>query len=262
MTGWSEIICDYAMLFINDDRMADKLKNNPARFLREMSLFMRSAIPRFNRPPDIIQWMKLGEGPKYDSFLWTVPEKPEEETPEVALLADAGEDSPGDEEPEEPPALPEGMISVPTGMTDYELCSVVMRGEDRYGNVTETPYTKAQYNAETGDVYFPEDVEPGTVFDMDFYTDGYFENELTAEMKRILGLCVQSVWENRFTSAWLPREAKVSDRSFSPPNEANWTRAQEEKRRSLEAALNEELRQYESNCAYMTTVGGVKGAFL
>lgn len=262
MTGWSEIICDYAMLFIDDERMTEKLRNDPARFLREMSLFMRSAIPRFNRPTEIIPWLKLGEGPKYDSFLWTVPEKAEEETPGAALLADAGEESPGDEEPEEPPAPPAGMIAVQTGMKDYELCSVVVRGTDRYGNITETHYPQAQYNAEWGEVYFPEDVEPGTVFDMDFYTDGYFENDLTAEMKRILGLCVQSVWENRFTSAWLPRAAKVTDRSFTPPNEANWTRAQEEKRRSLEATLNEELRQYEHNCAYMRTVGGVKGAFL
>lgn len=231
MTGWTEIICDCAMLFINDDRMVDKLKNNPARFLREMSLYMRSAIPRFNRPPEIIPWLKRGTPPQYDSFLWTVPE---------------GEPGPA---------------TIPTGITGYELCSVVVRGTDRYGNVTETPYTQAQYDAETGDVSL-EYVIPGTVFDMDFYTDGYFKNDLTQEMKRILGLCVQSVWENRFTSAWLAREAKVTDRSFTPPNEANWTRAQEEKRRSLEATLNEELRQYEHNCAYMRTVGGVNGAFL
>lgn len=255
MTGWSDIVCDYAMVFINDDRMADKLKNNPARFLREMSLFMRLAIPRFNRPAEMIPYLKAGEGPKYDSFLWTAPERPQEEDKPAPLAEEP-------EEPEEPPAPPEGMIAVQTGMKDYELCSVVVRGTDRYGNITETPYPQTQYNAETGEVYFPEGVEPGTVFDMDFYTDGYFTNELTSEMKRILGLCVQSVWENRFTSQWLAREAKVIDRSFTPPNEANWTRAQEEKRRSLEATLNEELRQYEQNCAYMTTVGGVKGAFL
>ena len=228
MTGWSEIICDYAMLLINDDRMADKMKNDPARFLREMSLYMRSAIPRFNRPPEIIQWLKLGTEPKYDSFLWT---------------ADA-----------------EGAATVLTEKTGYELCSIVVRGTDRSGNVTETPFP-GTYDPETGAVTL-DGVTEGAVFDMDFYTDGYFENELTQEMKRLLGLCVQSVWENRFTSEWLPRAAKVTDRSFTPPNEANWTRAQEEKRRSLEATLNEELRQYEHNCAYMRTVGGVRGAFL
>ena len=230
MTGWSEIICDYAMLFINDDRMTDKLKNNSARFFREMSLYMRSAIPRFNRPPEIILWLKRGTEPKYDSFLWTVPE---------------GEPGPA---------------TIPTGMTGYELCSGVIRKEDRYGNPIETS-VDVQYDPETGEVTVAETV-PGTVYDFDFYTDGYFENELTPEMKRLLGLCVQSVWENRFTSAWLPREAKVTDRSFTPPNEANWTRAQEEKRRSLAATLNEELRQYEYNCAYMRTVGGERGTFL
>ena len=71
MTGWTEIICEYAMLFIDDDRMTEKLKNDPARFFREMSLYMNSAISRFNRPPEIIPWLKLGTNPKNDSFLWT-----------------------------------------------------------------------------------------------------------------------------------------------------------------------------------------------
>lgn len=229
MTSWSEIICEYAMLYIDDERMTEKLKNNPARFFREMSLYMKSAIPRFNRPPEIVSYLKRGAEPAFDSFLWTAPA-----------------DEPG-------PA------AVSTGMTGYELCSVVIRGEDRYGNPTETPYP-VRYDPETGDVIV-ESVIPGTVLDMDFYIDGYFKDELTQQMKRILGLCVQLVWELRFTSAWLPREAKVSDRSFTPPNEANWTRAQEEKRRSLETVLNEELRNYEQNCAYMTTVGGRRGVF-
>lgn len=268
MTGWIEIICDYAMLYIDDDRMTEKLKNNPARFFREMSLYMRSAIPRFNRPVEIVAYLKQGTQPSFNSFLWTAPApeeepgedqepKPKAEGPELPL-------PPPDEPTEEPekPTPPEGMTAVETGMVGYELCSVVLRGTDRYGNTTETPYPQAEYNAETGEVYMPEGIEPGTVFDMDFYTDGTFTNDLTQEMKRILGLCVQSVWEQRFTSAWLPREAKVIDRSFTAPNEANWTRAQEEKRRSLEATLNEELRNYEQNCAYMTTVGGRRGAFL
>lgn len=228
MTGWTEIICEYAMLFIDDDRMTEKLKNDPARFFREMSLYMNSAISRFNRPPEIIPWLKLGTNPKYDSFLWT-----------------AGED---------------GAATVSTGLTGYELCSIVLRGADRYGNITETPFP-GSYDPETGVVTLAE-VTGGAIFDMDLYTDGYFANDLTAEMKRILGLCVQSVWEQRFTSSWLPREAKVNDRSFTAPNEANWTRAQEEKRRSLEAALNEELRNYEQNCAYMTTVVGRRSTFL
>lgn len=230
MTGWSEIICGYAMLYIDDDRMADKLKNNPARFFREMSLYMQSAIPRFNRPVEIIAYLKQGTQPSFDSFLWTASE--------------------GDQ----------GPAAVSTGMIGYELCSAVIRGTDRYGNPTEIP-CPTQYDPETGTVTL-EEAMPGTVIDMDFYSDGTFANELTLEMKRILGLCVQSVWETRFTSAWLPREAKVADRSFTPPNEANWTRAQEEKRRSLEAALNEELRSYEQNCAYLTVAGGHRGAFV
>lgn len=60
--------------------------------------------------------------------------------------------------------------------------------------------------------------------------------------------------EYRFTGNWLARSAKVSDKSFDPPNEANWTRAQEEKRRSEEDTLNQELRRYEQACTYRGVV--------
>ena len=85
MTTWSEIICNSAMTFINDDRMVDKLANNPARFLREMSLFMRLAIPRFNRPVEAMQILARRTEPVFSSFLWTAnedttpPEEPDEE---------------------------------------------------------------------------------------------------------------------------------------------------------------------------------------
>lgn len=251
MTTWSEIICNSAMTFINDDRMVDKLANNPARFLREMSLFMRLAIPRFNRPVEAMQILARRTEPVFSSFLWTAnedttpPEEPDEE-----------------ENPESPVSPGASGVRVYTGQIGFELCSVVVRSLDRYENPVETPYPHAAYDPETGIVTFPEGIADGTVFDLDFYTDGQFETDLPPEMARILGLCIQSVWENRFTSAWLPRTAKVSDRSFTPPNEANWTRAQEEKRRSLEATLNEELRHYEQNCAYRRVVNGARGALL
>ena len=262
MTGWSDIICNSAMTFINDDRMTDKLTNNPARFLREMSLFMRLAIPRFNRPVEAMQVLARRTEPKFSSFLWTANE---ETTPPEEPVEPEEPDAPetqAEEEPDAPPSPAEPGVKVYTGQIGFELCSIVVRNLDRYENPIETPYTHATYDPETGIVTFPEGIADGTVFDIDFYTDGQFELDLPPEMKRILGLCVQSVWENRFTSAWLPRAAKVSDRSFTPPNEANWTRAQEEKRRSLEATLNEELRLYEQNCAYRRIVAGTHYALI
>lgn len=229
-TGWSEIICDSALVFIDDERLIEKLKNNPARFFREMSLYMKLAIPRFNRPPEVIAHLADQTPPQFGDYLWK---------------------SEGSG----------GAATIETGMTGYELCNVSLQGTDRYRNPIETPVA-AEYNSETGAVTIPGPIGAGAEYDMDFYTDGYFLRPISGEMKRILGLCVQAVWENRFSSAWLPRASKVTDKSFVAPNEANWTRAQEEKRRSAEATLNEELRQYEQNRNYMNTVGGVKRTLL
>lgn len=225
-TSWAEILCGHAMVLMDDLRWQEELERNPARFLREKSLYMKLAIPRFNRPAEIISYLTAhSTEPRYSDFLWTVPDE-----------------------------IGAAPVEVDTGQLNYELCSVVIRSQDVFGNPVETPYRGAVYHPESGIVSFPADVEAGTVFDMDFYTDGQFGYELTAEMKRILALCVQVVWENRFSSEWLTRSAKVQDKSFSIPNEANWTRAQEEKRKSLEASLNSELRQYEQNCYYRSTI--------
>lgn len=44
-TKWSEIISNHAMLEIDDVRLQEDAANNPAAFLRRMSLYMVNAIP-------------------------------------------------------------------------------------------------------------------------------------------------------------------------------------------------------------------------
>ena len=41
-TSWSEIISDHAMVFIDDVRLTDQAAESPARFLRRMSLYMKT----------------------------------------------------------------------------------------------------------------------------------------------------------------------------------------------------------------------------
>ena len=80
---------------------------------------------------------------------------------------------------------------------------------------------------------------------------GYF-GDLTAEQKRLLGLCVASVWDERFFRNWLSDAPKDHDRSFNPPNEPQYMEKGSKKKLQNRGLLNEELRKYEQDCLYAT----------
>lgn len=242
-TPWSEIVQRFGDVFVNDDRMKEKASTNLVRFFEETFYYLNAAIPRFNRPTRIIPFLTFSS-PLFSSYSWAVPA--EIQTPDAT--GETGTTS-------QP-------ITIHTQQIGYELCSVVIYTQDQYGNPTEIPYTSAQYNPLNGTVTFPAGLTFGTQFEIDFGTDGYFDKNLTQEMKRILGLAFQLVWENRFTGDWLARAPKLTDKSFLSPNEANWTRAQEEKRRGMEQTFNEELRRYEQNCAEHGIMNGTPGVLL
>lgn len=218
-TTWSEIITDYAMVEIDDLRMRTELQDNPALFFRGMSLYMKNAIPYFNNPPEMQGWLK-NTLPSFADYYWTVPTDTTEET------------------------------VVPTGQPGYEIMSVQIRSEEDNGVVGVTPYIGATYDSETGNVTFPAGLTEGTQFQMDFYTDGTFDNDLTEEEKRILGLCVDYVWNVRFSGNWLNMQPKIQDANFSVGSEANYTRSQTERMRQKRIALNDEIHKYAQNIAY------------
>jgi hypothetical protein len=232
-TKWSDIILNYGNLFTDDVRNQEAYDINPAAFLNTASYYLQAAIPRFNRPTEIISYLSQRTPSFFSETQWAVPAE----------------------------ILPPGEMQTPTtepitiqANPGYELCSVVIRGTDKFGNPVDTPYSMETYDPQTGKVTFPAGLISGTEFIIDLYRDGVFQKTLSPDMKRILGLCFHMVWEYRFTGNWLARSAKVSDKSFDPPNEANWTRAQEEKRRSEEDTLNQELRRYEQACTYRGVV--------
>lgn len=217
-TAWAEIITDYAMVEISDTRLSEELKESPALFFRRMDLYMRNAVPYFSSPPEMQSWLSY-TAPQYADYSWTG------ETSSQETVLD-------------------------TGLIGYELMSVQKIHCDATGNVMWEAYHEAVYNSETGTVTFPAGINAGTEFQIDFYTDGSFDNTLTGEEKRILGLCVALVWNERFTGDWLNRQPKIHDKSFSVGSESAYTRAETERMRTVRAALNDELRRYEQNLAY------------
>lgn len=56
-TKWSDIILNYGNLFTDDVRNQEAYDINPAAFLNTASYYLQAAIPRFNRPTEIISYL-------------------------------------------------------------------------------------------------------------------------------------------------------------------------------------------------------------
>lgn len=218
-TTWEEVVTNYGLVAINDIRLYEELEANPALFYRKMAQYMVNAVPLFNRPPEVVPYLACTE-PEYDDYQYKVP---------------TGETFP---------------VTLNTGKTDYEICCVTIVGVDEYGNPEYSEVHDFVYDDETGDVVLNTETIAGTQYDINFYKDGYFDNELSMEIKMVLGEALHFVWEQRFSASWLDRAQKPRDKTFDLPNEANWTRAQMEKAELVRQRLNGLMYAYEQRVEY------------
>lgn len=225
-TTWSEIICNYAMPLIDDVRLTDQMDENPALFLRRMCLYMDLAVPMLSRPPELDAILKTGQvKPNYDDYIWiSTPESTEQQT------------------------------VVDTGKIGYELFSASLRTADESGVITAKPVLDVEYDPETGEVTMPVQESKGLEYSLDFYTDGTFEPDLTEAVKRLLGMAIAVVWDERFSRNWLSLTMKVKDSSFDTVNESNYMREVQARLVTNRKLLNDELRKYEQDLAYTNTV--------
>ena len=225
-TPWTEIICNYAMPVMDDVRLIDQMGENPALFFRRMALYMDLAIPMVSRPPELDSYLNYElVKPVYDDMIWR-------STSESL----------------------EGETTVETTMTGYDLFSCSLREVDESGVVTSTPVSGVTYDPETGTVVFPKQETVGLEYNVDFYTDGSFYYDLTEAQKRLLGLAVGVVWDERFSRNWLNLTMKVKDASFDTVNESNYMREVQNRLFMNRHLLNDELRKYEQDVAYKNTV--------
>lgn len=184
-TYFSEVLTQYAMQFIDDVRWQEQLSLNPAQFFRAKSQTLISAIPRFNRPPNIQAYL-VYTAPSYSDVTHQV--------------------SDSDTFP----------LTIETEASGYELCSVGYIDTDNVGGATYNQITDFTYNSDNGSVTIQDALPVGTVIDLDFYTDGYFNNDLDDTQKRLLGLCVAYDWYYRFENAFLNVLNPITDKTFNP----------------------------------------------
>lgn len=224
-TTFSDIISlAMASKIINDIRWEQDFRENAALFLRQKSKALELAIPKFNRPPEIREYLEY-TSPSFDSYY---------EYMETAIS---------------------GTETFQTEMIGYELCNVGILFVNKYDEPEYAPITNFTYNAETGDVIIQGNYPAKTEFQFDFYTDGVFKNDLNMEVQEILCYCLNMVWETGFSGEWLNRTPILQDKTFRRAStESAWTEAQEHKRKALETALNDRLMKYEQNAQYRSVV--------
>lgn len=225
-TAWAEVICNYAMPVIDDVRLTDQMEENPALFFRRMSLYVDLAIPSLSRPPELDTLLKNQlQKPIYGDETWI---STQESTTQQTVIS--------------------------TGFLNYELFSCSLRTVDSSGVVTATPEPDVIYNAETGEVTFPIQTSAGLEYSLDFYTDGSFSTDLTEAQKRLLGMAIGVVWDERFSRSWLNIQMKIKDSSFDTVNESNYMREVQSRLVTNRKLLNDELRRYEQDIAYSNTI--------
>lgn len=218
-TTWEELELR-ATTFIKNDLSLDWDKANRLPvFFNRMRAYMVEAIPKFNRPPEMLAKLAAYTAPQFESVSYTTIE---------------GENQ-----------------TVDTGVTGATVFSVGIIAEDDFGDVQYVPVANADYNAETGIVTLVGNFEAGSQVEIDLYTSGAFEAELNETEKGILAFAIYNRYEHRFDNDVLERQSKIRDSAFTTISEASQTQAGTARQREVDSQLYAMLRAYQDNVEYL-----------
>lgn len=226
-----QVITQYCEGYCDDIRMESLRETNPALYLRQMWFFLRIAVSLFNIPAEMPRYLmgteddpKLIE-PTFADAMYTLPVDEE-----GSIVIDLGEDYLG-----------------------FELASCRQRSVEQDGRV-EYYAVDFSYDAQTGEVTVNGTYPAGTVFEMDFASDGQFINTLTPEMMDILGTGFGLAWRERFNADWLSLVAKVEDKSFKEQTRSSDKRANTEQIEAMRVSFAGKMRRFSQNLYYKNFV--------
>ena len=221
-----ETIETRAMTYIKNDMSLDSdLTNRLPLFYNRMKAYMLAGKAYFNKPPKMQCILSRYIEPQFDEIFYT---------------------------PESSQSAP---VTISTNIKAYDICSIGLIVEDVYGTPEYKPMQLVSYDAETGDVVVDADLTAGDNVVIDFYASGTFEADLTDEQIELLAYCVYVAWENRFINNVIERTAKIRDTGFSPISEASQMESNTERMKLVNDTLQDWLRRYEQNTAYVEVVG-------
>lgn len=210
-------IYECALTEINSETLRMYKRVNPALFYRKMFLYLQNGIPYFDTP------MGIGERLRY-----TMPQWYDDESGGIYVK------------------LEEKQKIINTGVTGFDMACAV--NEDGAVNVL--------YDKSNGDVTLTDEYPAGTCINIDFYTDGFFETELSIKEIHILGVCTALAWFKHFANDEVDMTPKMHDSSFKTISEAADTNARTARLNQLYDMLQLEMGAYARELAYCQTFGG------
>lgn len=219
MTTWSELAVE-SLTLIDDERLGDQLRDCPAEFFQRMAHFIRLAVPMLDTPSELQDYIQRDMAePEFSAASW--------ESTEASLTQ---------------------RTDVATEAVGFDLCSCLLEETLGDGTVLKTPRA-VDYDPETGVVTFPQQERAGLVYDLVFYKDGVFPT-LTLAQKNLFIHAIDLLWDERFTSAWLPRTPKQLDSSFQTEKGSTWTEKQSNAHRQKRQDFYTLLKKYGQDCHY------------
>lgn len=236
MTPLLKVITEYCETYVDDIRMQELATTNPALYARRMSQYFIPAINLFTLPAEMPEYL-LGTA-KNKKFV-----EPEYENKRYTTVGDKTEPF---------------TIDLGYEYMNFELFSAHILSI-KGNNAISTPANFCEYDDLNGKIIVnaseENPVKDNTTFDFDFYTDGYFKEDLSPQIMNILGMCFQCVWQDRFNTDWLSNVAKAEDKSFFEQNRANKMNADTARLNQLRRKLASEMRSFEQNLYFKQVVG-------
>lgn len=227
MTPILKVLTEYCAPYIDDIRLNELSVTDPPLYARKLWGYLYPQMARFNIPTDMPEYLYgTAQNPKLT--------EPQFASSSYKVQTDATEPI---------------VVNLGADYIGYELFACRILTYSATGTVTATPTNIAQYQPEAGTVTIAADTEnpiaKGTVFDFDFYTDGYFANDLSPGIMTVLGMCFEIGWTTRFENDYLSYVDKVEDQSFYEQNRANRMRSGNERLEQMEKKLAGAMRRLE-----------------
>ena len=226
-TSWEELEIRATTFIKNDLSLEWDKANRLPVFFNRMKAYMIEAIPKFNRPPEMLDKLAAYTEPQFDSVSYTTVE------------------------------LNDGVTeqAVDTGVLGANYASAGIIAEDGFGDVEYTPVV-CFYDAETGIARIEGQYDAGLAVEIDLYTCGEFDAELNDTEKGILAFAIYNRYEHRFDNDVLERQAKIRDSAFTTISEASQTQAGTARQREVDSQLYGMLRAYQDNVEYLRLKNG------
>lgn len=218
-------VYEYAFTEIEDVRLDNLMSENPALFLRRCWDYLRNAIPLFTAPKGMQDKLKDYEQPQFDSQSFVG---------DGTSTAFAG--SPGMAD-----------VTILIG----EVVVAVLSASEASPIATQNGVS---YDFETGTIEFDVAPEADADIQVDYYTDGYFNRELSVEEIAILAKCFSVVWFNKIANTFLRTTPKIKDKNFNTDSSFGVEQADTAKLRAMRIELQDMMSDYEQTMAYKVVV--------